>query len=331
MDDMHDTQTEKTTVSIIQASGGELANQLWNYISVYAYAKDRGFILKNPSFYEYGHFFALPKEHWFFSTFFFGAMAGNTKRKWSFKKRLWRKAYSIISRRIIALHKEQSLHVEDSHTPFYLPPSIPNQPSSERYAKQYEILRALEAKRPKTLYLSGWLYRNPIGIEKYREDIVSYFKPKASLQASVDAFMQPLRHTYRHVIGVHIRQGDYATWQNGAYFLPQERVATALREYMKEHQLQSAETCFVFASDGPIRKELFADMNIQITGKTMVEDLFILAATDCVLGSNSTFGDFAAYYGNVPHIIIEKGPIDWTYYAEKNTFFPNKYCSWVHY
>ena len=320
------TKANQPTVTVIQASGGELANQLWNYISIYAYCLEQGFALSNPSFYEYGRFFQLPRTSLFFDTFFFRPLSGNTSRKWSHKKKIWRKAYILVSKALIALNSKKHVDVPDGAAQFYLPPSAENPAHGDANKK----LRTMEH-TGKSFYLSGWLFRNPVGIEKYRSEIRSYFRPSQAVNQSVNQFLRPLRETYKNVIGVHIRQGDYATWQDGAYFIPQERVRDILREYLAQNNLNSGETCFVIASDGPIKTELFSEFTIKPTGKGMVEDLFILAGTDVVIGSNSTFGDFASYYGNIPHIIFEKTAMDWTYYADKKTFFPNKYCSWVHY
>lgn len=319
-------KAHRPTVTVIQASGGELANQLWNYISIYAYCLEKGLTLSNPSFYEYGRFFQLPKASFFFDTFFFKPLAGNTTRKWSRKKKIWRKAYALISNAIIALNTKRHVHVPDGAPQFYLAPSTEH----PAHAATYKKLSAMES-TGKNFYLSGWLFRNPIGIEKYRAEIRSYFRPSQLVGQSVNQFLRPLRETYKNVVGVHIRQGDYATWYNGAYFIPQERVRDILREYLVQNSLNSGETCFVIASDGPIKTELFSEFTIKPTGKGMVEDLFILAGTDAVIGSNSTFGDFASYYGNIPHIIFEKTAMDWAYYSDKKSFFPNKYCSWVHY
>lgn len=318
--------SQKPTVTIIQASGGELANQLWNYISIYAYCLEKGYALHNPSFYEYGKFFDLPKINFFYDVLFFKPFTGNTQRKWSHKKRVWRKMYKIFSDLYIKTHKKTHIHIPDNPKPFYLSPS----PSMSQHTQAHEALARLESQKSSIVF-SGWLYRNPVGIERYRSEIRSYIRPSKQVSYSVNQFLRPLRESYKHVIGVHIRQGDYATWQGGTYFVPQERVRDILREYLAQNSMNSGETCFVIASDGPIKMENFTEFTVKVTGKSMVEDLFILANTDAVIGSNSTFGDFAAYYGNIPHIIFEKGPMDWSYYADKNSFFPNKYCTWVNY
>jgi len=56
----------------------------------------------------------------------------------------------------------------------------------------------------------------------------------------------------------------------------------------------------------------------------------LLAATDIIIGSDSTFGAFASYYGNLPFIVFEK-KIDWNYYKDKKYFFENKKCTTVHF
>ena len=65
--------------------------------------------------------------------------------------------------------------------------------------------------------------------------------------------------------------------------------------------------------------------------QSFIEDLFILASRNTVIGSDSSFGAFGAYYGNIPHIVLQNDPMDWDYYREKTVYFQNKYCTLVHF
>ena len=58
-----------------------------------------------------------------------------------------------------------------------------------------------------------------------------------------------------------------------------------------------------------------------LTQDASVTDLFLLSRTDAIVGSDSSFGAFAAWYGNISHIIAKSGPMDWSYYAGKKGFF----------
>jgi len=90
-------------------------------------------------------------------------------------------------------------------------------------------------------------------------------------------------------------------------------------------------TCFVITSDGPINADEFPGLNVTVSKNNAVTDLFLLASTDVIIGSNSTFGAFASYYGNIPFIVMQKEKIDWEYYKNKDKFFENKYCTVAHY
>jgi len=317
----------KVTLHILRAGGNELANQLWNYASIYAYSLELGFRLKNPVFFEYGEYFSMPAPNWLFRILFFLPFRNYTQRKTARRRRLWRKAYSWYSALVAAVVKDYLItYVNEQNIPFYLAPSQ----KAGQVGGGFTKLALLE-KTAKNIYFDGWLFRNPIGLEKYRPQILTYFAPNKTVQASVNAFLAPLKKTYAHVIGVHLRQGDYRTWRGGELLISEERLAAALREYVNHADLSTSSTCFIIASDGPISPAKYTDLNIIITGKNMVEDLFILAGTEAVIGSDSSFGDFAAFYGDIPHIIVTKTPIDWPYYANRNTFFQNKYCNWVHY
>lgn len=306
----------KNAITILRTGGNELANQLWNYASVYAHTLERGLDLKNPSFFEYGANFTMTAAPGaIFKTLFFLPFAHYRGRKTALRRRIWRKAYSwYVHITLLTKGSRVFSYEHPDSTPFYLSPT----PSEAVLPEQ-------------TTYLDGWLFRNPVGLEKYRNEIRTYFAPKVSIQKTITEFLAPLEQKYANVIGVHIRQGDYRTWRNGAYFIEQKRVREILNEYLSQHDLVTQNTCFVVASDGPIDESVFAGLDIVISKNGPVEDLFILAQTDAVIGSNSTFGDFAAYYGNIPHIVMTKEAIDWSYYTGKKTFFPNKYCTWVHY
>lgn len=305
---------------ILNTSGNELANQLWNYASIYAYSLERRVALENLSFFEYGNYFTIPAPNLFLKLFFFLPFADYIKRKQSLKRRLWRKLYGYYAKMILLVHK-QSVLISDTgeNKAFYLPPTQEN-----------EKLVVLE-KSADTIYFDGWLFRNPVGIQKYRKEITEYFKPRQDIQKAVETTIKNLRDTFKNIIGIHIRQGDYTTWRGGIYYIPQTRMRGIMDEYLKTTGKNAAETCFIITSDGLIDTSLFNGLNISISKEHAVHDLFLLSKTDTIIGSNSTFGAFASYYGNIPHIVATKEPMDWSYYQYKTIYFENKHSTFVYY
>ncbi len=311
-----------TKITIIRVSGNELANQLWNYISIYAYTLERGFGLKNPSFFEYGEYFTMsPAHNLLCKIIFFLPFRNYVKRKTALQRKIWRKLYTWYSGTVLRKHTAQVVSSNNaSLEPYYLPPS----------SKPQKRLTELELGHG-SLYFDGWLFRNPTGIEKYRKEIREYFQPRQDIKKSVEGQIKDLRSRFKKIIGVHIRQGDYKNWRNGTYFIPQTRVRESLDEYSKIKGLNNSEACFVITSDEKIETDLFTGLNIFISEGNAVHDIFLLSKTDVVIGSNSTFGAFASYYGNIPFIVMQKERMDWNYYKDKKTFFENKYSSFVYY
>lgn len=312
---------KKRKVVILRAGGNELANQLWNYASIYAYALNKGYELTNPSFFEYGEYFTMPAPNYFFKIFFFLPFKKYTKRKTAFRRKIWRKVYFWYTKIIIRTFRNQVVsYTNPENKPFYL---APTRPSVEKLLQTEQDGGGI--------YFDGWLFRNPIGLEKYREHILKYFKPKDAIANNVSSQMQGLRNKYKHIVGVHIRQGDYTTWRGGTYLISQTRVREILDEYLKGKNVTASETCFVITSDGFVDTSIFNNLNIVVSKENAVHDLFLLSSADAIIGSNSTFGAFASYYGNIPLIVMQKEEMDWDYYTNKNTYFENKYSTFVHY
>lgn len=307
-------------IFIIRAAGNELANQLWNCASVYAYALERGYRLVNPAFFEYSEYFTMRSSpSRLFRLLFAKPFKDYTKRKFSLKRRIWRKLYSWYAGWQLWRFGNDVI-ASPATDPYYLPPS----------AAPDAKLASLE-KRSKTVPLDGWLFRNPTGLEKHRTAIRSYIQPRPDIQASIDRQISEIRSRFDRVIGIHIRQGDYKTWRGGAYFLDQRRVREVIDEYISKFSVNTDRACFFIASDGRVDEKLFEGLHIVVSANNAVTDLFLLSRTDAILGSNSTFGAFASYIGDIPLIVMKKEPMDWNYYADKKRYFQNKYCEMVHF
>ncbi len=296
-------------IIILKHGGGELANQLWNYLSVYAYGLEAGVRVRNPSFYEYHYFFRfLEGESWvtnitsrlLFRTPRRRSNWINRNQRFKYAQRAW------ITAKAFASCVYSSENSENKQT--YLPPTgeLP-----ERF------------KGCNRLYMAGWLFRNPKGLAKHGKELREAFAPADAVLSKVDSIATPLRQRYEKVIGVHIRQADYKGFKGGKFIVPQSRARQVVDEYAREKGLDLAKTAFIIASDGPIEENAFKGLNIHISRENAVVDLFLLSKTDAILGSDSSFGAFASWYGDVPHVIFKNGPIDWAYYADKERFFEN--------
>ena len=307
-------------ITILSSGGNELANQLWNYASIYAYSLERGYKLENPSFFEYGDYFTTPAApNFIFKLFFFLPFKNYTKRKTAFRRRSWRKFYTWYVKVVSSFHKQEIIY-SGNEKQYYLPPT------KNSSGKLHELENS-----DSNIYFDGWLFRNSVGLEKYRQKIKEYFKPRGDVEKKVVSETQTIRKKYKNVIGVHIRQGDYKTWRGGQYLIPQKRALEIIEEYLSFSGLNKNETCFFIASDGLVDEKIFSGLNTFISKENAITDLFMLSQTDGIIGSNSTFGAFASYYGNIPFIVMENEKMNWEYYGNKNKFFENKYSTFVHY
>ena len=309
-------------IVILQTSGNELANQLWNYASIYAYTLERGYTLENPSFFEYGNYFTMPAPNPLFKAAFFNPFTNYTARKSAPRRKIWRKLYFWYARTVLWFFGEHSIAYKDpDNKPYYLPPTTKKSPGK---------LGELE-KEERDIYFDSWLFRNPVGLEKYRKEIKEYFRPREDIDSFALSQIKDLRTRYQTIVGIHIRQGDYEVWRGGAYFIAQQRVREIIDEYLSVFGKNKEQTCFVVTSDGPVEEKYFSGLNTVVSKGNAVTDLFLLASTDIIIGSNSTFGAFASYYGNIPFVVMQKEKIDWEYYQNRKGFFENKYCTMVHY
>ena len=320
----------KKVIIIDHNEGGRLSNQLWPYIGVYAYCLENKYRLDNFSFFQYAEYFDIKPMGFTsriinivfqVSRWLFG------QKNYSDFLRRFRKFYNILAKRLA--NNSQTDFIEAIDIP-YTRPSVIYLPPSDKPDKRF---RDFDDNDHRQLLLSGWLFRNPEGIKKYRREITEYFSPRRMIWKKINHFMADLRSGGKTVIGIHIRQGDYKQkFAQGRYYFSEPEVNAILHEYIRRFDIDLTKTVFLICSDEMIDETAFSGLPIVISRwDNPVEDLFLLSRTDTIIGSDSTFGAFASYYGNIPMIVFQREGLDWEYYRDKKYYFENKYCTLVWY
>jgi len=164
------------------------------------------------------------------------------------------------------------------------------------------------------LYFFGWMFRNPAGLARHRALLLQQCGPGRRMRRAIDGILAPLQG--RTLIGVHLKQRPFPGFENGEFLVPPARVREIAGEYLRERGLQEKDVALVEVSDlGPHRDDLLG--------------LHLLSQCSVVIGTNSTFGNVAAWFGDVPHVVTTNEPIDWQYYRGKTAYFENKYATFA--
>lgn len=285
-------------IVIFKGNGGRLANQLWNYASIYSWCLEEGFECENYSFFRYQKYFGFKIKSKFYNLFLdVHQWHGNYKLSTLLYHFFYLYALVFCGKRV----------VKDNNVEFFLPPTKNSNPI------QSKMIDSIQKSKDATFYLAGWVFRNPDGFKKYKAEIKQYFTPKDMYISKIKKLKLELREQYNFIVGVHMRQGDYKTWQNGRFFYNCHDVAKILRNFLNTQSRYTAkETVFVLCSDGPIEKNEFSGLNIALGPGSEITDLYMLAESDLIIGSSSTFGGWAAFYGSIPFIQFSREKIDWS-------------------
>ena len=201
---------------------------------------------------------------------------------------------------------------------------------------------ALERKmlRHRHIVVSGWNVRFYDLFLKYRSEIVELFRidecytqpvrekmnvndnvegqrPKAKGQRLLPRSLRPvsldLRPKSQISLGVHIRRGDYATWQDGRYFFNDKVYASYINRFAAMHPDQTVDV-FLSTNDAQVTAEhyqaLCPKVRIHHLKGSAPEDLFMLSECDYLIGPPSTFSLVAAMYRDIPLYRMDSADAD---------------------
>lgn len=269
---------------IITGNYGQLGNRLIVFANAIAAAREHGLRVVNPAFAEYAPLFDATS----------GDPLCRYPQPWS---RAWISAGAV--RRIHAatvagVRFLRRLERRIGHVPGVRRLDIGWFGECDLDSPEFVAL----ARRRGVLLLKGWQFRARSSFERHADAIRDYFRPRAEHQVRAEAVIGKLRRSADVVVGVHIRHGDYRTFQAGRFFFETERYAAWMRSL--RDTFADRRVAFLIASNAPQPRALFRGLAIEFAPGTAVEDMHALALCDSIIGPPSTFSQWASFAGRTP-------------------------------
>lgn len=142
---------------------------------------------------------------------------------------------------------------------------------------------------------------------KYKDEILQLFTIDEKYLKSADSLLARVpRGTVK--VGLHVRRGDYRTWNGGRYYFSDEQFIGVLRQFIGLHEGETLQV-FVCGNDPQLDESLYRrslpGCVLEFPHGSAVGDLYLLSQCDWLIGPPSTFTLVASMYRNVPLYWIE--------------------------
>ena len=160
----------------------------------------------------------------------------------------------------------------------------------------------------------GGYLNNKKGIHKKK--INELFSPNQAIKEQVLTAFQPFKKKDNIICGVHIRRGDYKSFNGGKYYYSNLQYHLLMLNFKKifPEKLVS----FFVCSNEVIDLSFFSNCEcFSLQKVSSTKDLFGLSICDYIIGPKSTFSGWASYINNIPIYFIE----DPTEFINETSFY----------
>lgn len=157
----------------------------------------------------------------------------------------------------------------------------------------------------KNHYIFNWYYRNYDALIKHQEEIRSYFKLKDSFGQDAERLYKSLRTRADCLVAVHIRHGDYATWNQGKFFYSVEQYLQWMEQLKVSLNKKGLSPHFIIFSNAVITDDIIKRDDITISTLSAVGDQYLMGKCNYIMGPPSTFSWWAAFIGNKEYCVLK--------------------------
>ena len=154
----------------------------------------------------------------------------------------------------------------------------------------------------------GWDTRTETRyLKQTMPELKHIFRPKDEIMEKAEGMIAELKKNNDIVVGVHIRRGDYATWNDGRFFYSLEEYHQFMLRVQELYKRKRVG--FFISSNENFSLELFQGCNCRRFGKEpsgAILDLYTLSICDCIIGPFSSYSRWASFIGEVPLCFLER-------------------------
>ncbi len=163
---------------------------------------------------------------------------------------------------------------------------------------QQDYLRIVRSKP--IIILFGRFFRDYEGVHKHQDIIRERFTPNQNIASNLRKTTDTLRAEQCTLVGVHIRKGDYATFQNGKYNYTINQYVDLLNRLGSS--FKNEDIIYLICSNETILSKSLCKLKFKhiLSEGSPEEDLHFLSLSDYIVGPPSTYSLWASFYGKVP-------------------------------
>jgi len=271
-------------VIVVTGKFGELCNRIFTFANVIAFAAENGLTVINAAFDEYAQWFSGTANSIFctFPSMRYRSMKTNKINHYVYR------AANFVVRINKKLKILPSIHIGEQGV--------------FRFDDPYFSEEVNRIRQAPVSFLEGFYYLDKTNFVKHADTIRTFFLPTREVKDKIDSYTKEARKGSDVLIGVHIRHGDYKNFRKGLYYYTTEEYANVIMQITK--LFPNSLVKLVICSD--IHQDLkpFKTIPIKKGPGHFIEDLYVLANCDYIIGPPSTFSQWASFHGRVPRYVI---------------------------
>lgn len=154
----------------------------------------------------------------------------------------------------------------------------------------------------------GWSTRTDVRyLKQTKKELQHIFRPKSEITNKAGQLIHRIKENADIVVGVHIRRGDYATWNNGRFYYSLDDYHRFML-HIKE-LYHSQKVAFFISSNEEFPLDVFPGCDChRFTNEPSgaILDLYTLSVCDYIIGPFSSYSRWASFIGEVPLCFLEK-------------------------
>lgn len=254
---------------IISNKPGQLGNLLFIYSGFLAYGLENDIKIINPAFYNYRFYFKGTTGAWYMNKLVYNICF--------IKARLLQKL-RVHTRLINVIALDNGEHVE---------------------------LEKESGLRSSWCFVQGWLFRADRLLVKHKHKVFDFFSPVEPFKKKIDLFFEEnFPDKNRPIIAIHVRRGDYKTFENGRYYYSNEQY-TGIIDQLSQ-LFKDLPPYFLVCSNEKIifNKQPHETATIKNAPGHELLDMYCMSKCTYIAGPPSTYTMWASLYGHTPLYMI---------------------------